>query len=91
MKDSLSHYISNNVKNMPVFAHNDNYKLKNKMSLFESNLFNEVHQSSYDSGYTQTKLDCLLLDFSEPDFKDRVSPEFTLDLDTMGKTGAEKI
>ncbi|NNG43687.1 hypothetical protein HJP15_12285 [Pseudoalteromonas sp. NEC-BIFX-2020_002] len=29
MKDSLSHYISNNVKNMLVFAHNDNYKLKN--------------------------------------------------------------
>ncbi|MFP3424879.1 hypothetical protein [Pseudoalteromonas sp. SIMBA_162] len=29
MKDSLSHSIYNNVKNMPVFAHNDNYKLKN--------------------------------------------------------------
>ncbi|MBB1401867.1 hypothetical protein [Pseudoalteromonas sp. SG45-1] len=29
MKDSLSYSIYNNVKNMPVFAHNDNYKLKN--------------------------------------------------------------
>lgn len=29
MKDSLSHSIYKNVKNMPVFAHNDNYKLKN--------------------------------------------------------------
>jgi len=29
VKDSLSHSIYNNVKNMPVFAHNDNYKLKN--------------------------------------------------------------
>jgi len=29
VKDSLSYSIYNNVKNMPVFAHNDNYKLKN--------------------------------------------------------------
>ena len=29
MKDSLSHSIYKNVKNMPVFAYNDNYKLKN--------------------------------------------------------------